>query len=583
MEPKFYPLAPSVFPEGTSLGGQMMKMLKLLGLMVFVVCIAAFASGCGGGGGGSSMDTETPTMPTEPTEPATPAEPETPEPTIADIRATVLGILTGASELANTVAASATAIGESEDVTEAQLSLAVTWHQNAQNAVSQIIAANNLATSATTLEEAQQALSAARTALTSLQTAQTQLASIQADLTPVAATPPATPPTTPAEGATPGTFTNNSSLIEFLQNNERASTAILTDLHNTTTGPTRISVGTTGTTTATTVDTASTCAAGTTGCAKYPYYKDPTVASKVSGVLNVEAHGESSNNNTGKLTGPSIFSFGFDLKDEDAAQPARFVNAYTDIKKETRTGRGTTESPYVYTHDPDYLLLGVWLDVTTQQINAFAYGNQPVLASSTMDFCDGTSDDRASTTGTSRVCGTATGNFHQINDFVPSEEVVNATYTGNANGAYIAGRNSSYFHASVEFKAEFKNGGAANGTGWIEGKVSNFNVGGVSVAGNIDLIRHTFTDGTINGDLTGIATGPVGEETYQGSWKGQFYSLRSGVKSSPTTSSPGDTPTVITTTYAPGAPGTVAGTFYATQQTEPNGDAGIIGAFGAHR
>ena len=552
--------------------------------MVCVVCIAAFASGCGGGGGGSSMDTETPTAPTEPT---TPAEPETPEPTITDIRARVLGILTGASELANTAAESATAIGGSEDVTEAQLSLAVTWHQNARTALSRIVAANNLATSATTLEEAQQALSAAQTALTSLQTAQTQLASIQADLAPVVATPPTTPTTPPTTGATPGAFTNNSSLIEFLRNNERTSKAILGVLHDATTGPARITVGTAGETTPTATNAASTCTAGITGCARFPYYKDPTVASKVTGVLTVEAHGESSNNNTGKLTGPSTFSSGFDLKDEDAAQPARFVNAYTDIRKETRTGRGTETSPYEYTDDPDYLLLGVWLDVTTPQINAFAYGNQPIATDSTMDFCDGTSDDKPAatgvTTGTSRICGAATDNFHQINEFVPAGEVINATYTGNANGAYVAGRNSSYFHASVELKAEFKNAGTA-GTGWIEGKVDNFNVGGVSVAGNIDLIRHTFpADGTINGELTGIATGPVGEETYQGRWKGQFYSLRSGVKSSPTTSPPEDTLKVITTTYKPGVPGSVAGTFYATQQTEPNGETGFIGSFGAHR
>ena len=36
-------------------------------------------------------------------------------------------------------------------------------------------------------------------------------------------------------------------------------------------------------------------------------------------------------------------------------------------------------------------------------------------------------------------------------------------------------------------------------------------------------------------------------------------------------------------TYKPQAPGSVAGTFYATQESNPAGSAAFIGAFGANR
>ncbi len=570
-----------------------MKMLKLLGLTVFVVCIAAFASGCGGGGGGSSMAPETPTAPTTPTEPTTPAEPETPEPTITDIRATVLGILTNASELANRAAASATAIGGSEDVTDVQLSLAVTWHQNVRNALSQIVAANNLATSATTLEEAQQALSDARIAFTSLQSAQTELASIQTSLTPVAATPPTTPPTTPTEGATPGAFTNNSSLIQLVRDNKLLSDALLEDLVSAEGGNARLLVGEVGAGTA-----------GTNGKAEF-LADSGTGANRVVNVRTVQMQGITSDSKTPLLTGTGPLPHGFDLIND---AETTFVNAYTDIAKtrtltgdnpatqgvdETETATGGYELP-----DTDYLVAGIWLTVnaelSTSQIQAFAYGGQPITTTNVSASC--TAADLRGSTTTRAVCTEATNNFHMISRFVADGKDVTATYRGNANGAYIAGGDTRYFTGSVELTAEFQNPKsdtpdattpAPDGEGSIQGAITNIVAGGQPMAGSIELQKQdlgaTGNRDQIHPIIEGAAVGVVDGKSFSGGWKGQFFGQR--VTKSTVTNAVDEAPITSerTTTYKPQAPGSVAGTFQVIQKSNPADEAAFIGSFGAHR
>ncbi len=561
-----------------------MKMLKLLGLMVFVVCIAAFASGCGGGGGGSTMDTETPTVPTEPSEPTVPAEPETPEQTIAGIRARVLGILTGASGLANTAGESATAIGGSEDVTDAQLSLAVTWHQNARTALSRIVAANTLATSATTLEEAQQALSAAQEALISLQTAQTQLASIQADLTPVVATPPATPPTTPTEGATAGTFTNNSSLIEELIDNKRVVDAAIDALVSD----------------SLVVDPAGAIATNGTSCtapcALYPA-DTGTGSTRNPGVRSVQieitgATGTPFGSNTrDTLKGPSKFQYGFDIKNADNTI---FVNAYTDITKTTlgdnpatslygdgAEGNGEKETDYVL-NDTDYLLAGIWL--TSSGITAFAYGSEHITGSKNFCTVSQNSGRKTLTATTASACAETSG-FGTISSFVDPGDARTATYRGDANGAYLTGGDTSYFQASVELTAEFQNPASGAATGSIEGKVTNINAGGQSIPGSIELQKVDLTDTAIADEFTAETAGTVAGVPYVGNWKGQFFGLKAKQPKTATATATVNSisVTTTTTTYTPDAPGSVAGTFYATKQTESGGKAAFIGAFGANR
>ena len=583
-----------------------MRMLKLLGLMVFVVFIAAFASGCGGGGGGSSMDTETPTVPTEPTEPTTPAEPETPETTITNIRATVLGILTGASELANTAAASATAIGGSEDVTEAQLSLAVTWQQNAQNALRQIVAANNLATSATTLEEAQQALSDAQTAFTSLQTAQTQLASIQADLTPVAATPPTTPPTTPTEGATAGTFTNNSSLIELVRANKLLSDAVLAATALTTGSAANdgsIRVGPAGNSGPSSETTRTVCPPP---CAEFPA-NIGTGATAVTGKRTVRvptANTITSDSKTLLLTGTGRLPHGFDLDNgTPTTDPTIFVNAYTDIAQERRVRNiapeDITTTPhderYDYKPDTDYLIAGIWLSVgenfAASRITAFAYGGQPL--SLAPDFCTAVENNPSTeANSTSRVCeNPVVAAFSTIEGFVEDGQDVTATYRGDANGAYIAGGDTNYFTASVELTAEFQNptgGAATDNRGSIGGAVTNIVAGGQSMTGSIELQKQSLGTAADRNDISpaffnGTSVGVVDGKSFSGGWKGQFFGQRAtrSVASAPNESD--STITDVTTTYTSQAPGSVAGTFYATQQSNPAREAAFIGSFAARR
>ena len=167
-----------------------------------------------------------------------------------------------------------------------------------------------------------------------------------------------------------------------------------------------------------------------------------------------------------------------------------------------------------------------------------------------------------------------------------------ATYSGNANGAYLAGGDTSYFTAGVTLTAEFQNptGGTGDGTGSIVGEVTNIVAGGQSMEGSIELQEQSLADdiGGMDKFVNGATVGVVDGKSFSGAWKGQFFGMTRVTRSQETvsttdSSTPPVTTRTITTTYSPQAPGSVAGTFYATQRSAPAGDAAFIGSFAAHR
>ena len=160
---------------------------------------------------------------------------------------------------------------------------------------------------------------------------------------------------------------------------------------------------------------------------------------------------------------------------------------------------------------------------------------------------------------------------------------------GDANGAYLTGGDTSYFRASVELTAEFQNPTQVvrlPAASRARSRTSTPADNRFRAASNYKKLifledddykhRHCpFTAGT---------AGTVAGVPYVGNWKGQFFGLRAKRPETGRITNDADPPiTTITTTYTPDAPGSVAGTFYATKQTESGGDAAFIGAFGAHR
>ena len=291
------------------------------------------------------------------------------------------------------------------------------------------------------------------------------------------------------------------------------------------------------------------------------------------------------------MSGTSTLTYGFDLKN---AAGTTFVNAYTDIQK-TRTIRGdnpatrdTVEETYDVP-DTDYLLAGIWLTSATSSADAdvvaFAYGGQPIGSGSSVDYCSVAERSGTSTDGRTISECAVTDGFHSISSFVDDGKNVNATYRGSANGVYLAAGNTSYFNANVELRAEFQNptGGTTDGAGSIEGEVTNITAGGQPIEGSIELQKPAAFVDTL-APFQGSTAGVVGGNPYIGNWSGQFFGLKKGARSQtrvPDTSTP--PVTTVTTTYKPAAPGSVAGTFYATKQSAPIGDAAFIGSFGAHR
>ena len=191
-----------------------------------------------------------------------------------------------------------------------------------------------------------------------------------------------------------------------------------------------------------------------------------------------------------------------------------------------------------------------------------------------------TGDDTVDIGTTTRNCTNAE-NFEVVTNFVDADQSLTAIYSGDANGAYLADDKMSYFEADVSLTAEFKNDGGT-GTGSIEGAVTNIVAGGKSIAGSIDLKEVTFAN-DISGDLDGDAVGVVAGDAYTGAWKGQFFGKRvTSDRDTVTDTSVNPATTTITTTYSAEAPGSVAGTFYATKQSAGSGGA-FIGSFAGHR
>ena len=239
--------------------------------------------------------------------------------------------------------------------------------------------------------------------------------------------------------------------------------------------------------------------------------------------------------------------------------------------------------------DTDYLIAGIWLSVgatiADSTINAFAYGNQPIAATTAADFCSGI-EATGQTGTTTRTCVAPTVNT--IETIVDDGKDVTATYQGDANGAYIAGGATGYFTGSVELTAVFQNptdGAATDNAGSIGGAVTNIVAGGQPMAGSIELQAQPLANDISPAFEAGTAVGVVEGKSFRGGWKGQFFGHR--VTRSQTTvtdrTDPTNITTTITTTYSPQAPGSVAGSFFVRQLSNPAGTAAFIGAFGAHR
>ncbi|MDE0005055.1 MAG: hypothetical protein OXQ29_20390 [Rhodospirillaceae bacterium] len=542
-------------------------MLRYLGLMVFVACIAAFASGCGGGGGGGGTAEEAVMECPQGqvgTYPDCMDPPPTDEERIDAAQDTLAGIIADAQTREQAARADASAVQGHDDATEAQKTDAGSLGDDARNALTDIVTASAVANVATTGAQAEGAVADAQAALSRLTNAQTSLASLLRTVNAVGA---ARRQLEEDERLA----TNGSGLIQHVRDNKILYDAILADLADTNTDPLTIGEATGG------------------NVATYP--KDTgTGADRVVGERGVMVNTLSSNSKTPTLSGTGRLPHGFDLKNADNTL---LINAYTDITKTRADVRmrtavladdtGTPDDERYETvdiADTDYLLAGIW--VQGNAIEAFAYGSQPI-PTSTQNFCTGIENvsDPAGGTGVTRTCGD-TGTLHQITDFVAADKDMTATYTGDANGAYLADDNMSYFEADVTLTAEFQNA-AGTGSGTISGDVTNIVAAGKSIAGSVELQEHSFTDGTINAAFGGDAVGVVDGKSFSGAWKGQFFGIKTRKSSRTETIDTNDPQRTVTTTYSAEAPGSVAGTFYATQQSNPAGEAALIGSFAARR
>ncbi len=596
----------------------MMKMLKLLGLTVFVVCIAAFASGCGGGGGGSAMTPEEPPPVMECPEGQVGTYPDCTEPgptdeqRIAAARQILADNLTDARSLALAASSVAAAVQFHPDATAEQVDLALGYAADAQAALAAVEAARDAGNAAAaTLTQAQAAVTAAQAALNDLTAAQSAAAGIQSAVEAVASQ-------RQQMQANEAALTNNSSLIQHVRANKILSDALLEDLE-----PARLVGGRAGVTDGSdpqiAEDDTESC---TAPCATFPA-NTGTGATAVVGQRGVRVGTLISNSTTPALTGTGRLPYGFNLEMEDtpSADITTFINAYTDISQtrlkvrrrtnflEDDAAEGDRRYEEVDVADTDYLLAGIWMTVNNanlgeSQIQAFAYGSQPIVAS--FNFCSGiegptdpvstmvtSTATPAVTTTTTRACAPTEGlsTIAGANGFVDEGKDVTATYTGDANGAYIAGGDTSYFTGSVELTAEFQNpitqGNmvAEDGKGSIQGSVTNITSGGQSIVGSIELQKQTLGN-DINTAFAGAAVGVVDGKSFGGNWRGQFFGLRHKPKTTETVTDRTDPlaiTTTITTTYKPDAPGSVAGTFFVKQLSNPAGEAAFIGAFGAHR
>ncbi len=543
--------------------------------MVFVVFITAFASGCGGGGGGSAMDDDGAVMMcTEGqvgTYPDCMAPPPTDEKRIADAQDDLDDIVDDAIDLALAARSAAAAVQAHDDATPDQITRARALAVEAQDLLTEIEDAKDTADAATMPEDAEMALAEAQAARGDLISAQSSVGSILSAANAVAS---ARRQREMSETA----LTGGSSLIKHVRDNRKVNDALLpladASIPNTNIGQ-------------------------TTGAnqATYPYHQsgDGTVYPKPAdadrGVLavtiTVGGTAVPSNSKTGRINVSGRLSQGFDLKDG-----GRFANAYTDIAVSSRVRAGIesgelvdnipdtpADERYVYQDDPDYLLAGIWLDDSgaTPLIQAFAYGNQPIIA--THNFC--TATDVTDSTSLDKSCSETSG-LNLISAVLADDTDKTYTYRGNANGAYLADGKASFLKANVSLTAEFQVAGGT-GSGSIGGEITNITAGGNRIDGSIELQEQDLSDDLTVAFTGGTAAGVVGGNAYNGAWKGQFFGMRRDKRvAAPKVVVDGaaDTQEI---SYTPGLPGSVAGTFYVNKLTGTGGDAGIIGAFGAHR
>ena len=591
-------------------------MFRSLGLAFCVVVMAAFVFGCGGGGGGGTAQMPPDQMPPDPppVAPTPPPAGPTDAERIADARGEIATILTNARTRAAAASSAAISLRANPDATEANIASANAHDTEAQSALARIVSANSAAIAATTPAAAETALTNAQTARTALNTAASAITSIQ---NAVQAVTDARTRRQMDEMA----LTNNSSLIQHLRDNKLLTDAVLGVAGANLTVASLV-VGGAGDEGALASGVRAAC---TAPCAEHPLYTgDGAGADRVTGQRTVRLPPTGtlvSSSTTPPLTGTSTLPHGFDLNNATATTAGTtFVNAYTDIRQERRGAKNATDADvattpyderYDYTLDTDYLLAGIWMTVDnsalgSSRITAFAYGSQP-LDTTIATQCGATEGTSAASviSGSVRICNEP-ASASNISDFVEDGRNVEATYEGQANGIRLAAGDSSYFTADVNLTAKFVNptgGAASDNNGSIEGAVTNIVAGGQSMPGSIELQRHTFDGNAIEGlfgatgaDPSRNAVGVVDGKSFSGHWKGQFFGqeFRRVSASEPNPSYDagvtGDTSADLTyhqrrtrVDYKAQAPGSVAGTFYATQQSAPKGDAAFIGSFGAHR
>ncbi len=551
-----------------------MKMLRYSGLAVLVVCIAAFASGCGGGGGGGGTADEM-VMECPQGQIGTYPDCMAPGPTdaelVADAQDTLDGILADARTREQAARSAAASVRVHDDATATQIANANANVGAAQDALADIITASGVANAATTPAEAEGAVDDARAARGDLITAQSAVASILSAVEAVA--------TARAQReADEAAQTGGSSLIGHIRDNRK----VYDDL---------LPLG------AASIPDANIGPATTANRATFPYHTSgdgtvyPRPADADRGVMavtiTVGGTAVSSNSKTGRINVSGRLSQGFDLKGG-----GRFANAYTDIAVSSRVRDGIEEGQlvvdntpdnrvderYVYQDDPDYLLAGIWLDDSgaSPSIQAFAYGNQPIVSSN--NFC--TAGDVTDTTSLDRTCGETTG-LNLISTVLADDTDKTYTYRGNANGAYLADGKASFLKADVSLTAEFQDAGG-DGSGSIGGEITNITAGGNRIDGSIELQEQDLTD-DLTIAFTGTAAGVVGGNAYNGAWKGQFFGMRYDKKVTDPRVTVENAPDTQNISYTPGLPGSVAGTFYVNKLTGTGGDAAFIGAFGASR
>ena len=82
--------------------------------------------------------------------------------------------------------------------------------------------------------------------------------------------------------------------------------------------------------------------------------------------------------------------------------------------------------------------------------------------------------------------------------------------------AYVAGSDSSYFTGDVRLTAEFKNptGDATDGSGSIQGAVTNISAGGQPMAGSIELQKQNLADNISAAFAAGEAVGVVDDKSF---------------------------------------------------------------------